>query len=114
MSEEKNDGTQKKETLPESRAPAPDHSLPDAAPEPPEDQAPEVYAVTDLRALVKPEMAEELTKSTGGAATCSSQFACSCVPVETCACNVVTYAGSVDPGCSCQCTGTSSLYWYPY
>jgi hypothetical protein len=112
MSEEKKQPDQ-------TNSPAPDHTVENTAPVPPPNQSPKVYAVTDLRALVKPELAEELSRSTGAVATCGTEFVCSCVPVETCACNTVSHAVSSDPcgctgTCTCQCTGTTSLYWYPY
>jgi len=82
------------------------------------DDPPQVYAVTDLRAYVKPDLDEELGSPTGGLATCGTEMMCSCVPVETCACDTVSYhtGGSVCPSdCPCQCTGTCvGLYWFPY
>jgi hypothetical protein len=82
---------------------------------PDDDEAPEIYAVSDLRAYVKPDLDEELGAPTGEAAVCGTEVVCSCVPVDTCACNTVSYlsGGSTCPtDCSCegQCV---SLYWYP-
>jgi hypothetical protein len=83
-------------------------------------EAPEIYAVSDLRAYVKPDLDEELGAPTGGPAVCGSEVLCTCVPVETCVCDAVSYhvGGSSCPGdCPCQCTCTStcvSLYWFPY
>jgi hypothetical protein len=93
----------------------PDHSLSNAK-IPASGEPPKVYAVSDLRALVKPELDEELGAPTGSLATCGTETLCTCVPVETCACNVVSYrqGGSACPDhCPCQCTSTG-LYWFPY
>ena len=79
-------------------------------------EGPKIYAVSDLRAYVKPDMDEELGAPIGGAATCGAEVVCSCVPVETCACNTVTYTsgGSSCPG-DCPCVGNCvNLYWFPY
>ncbi len=98
------------------------------APEPPDDRlaaaqtkdagdAPKVYAVTNLKAYVKPPMEEEITTShgepAGGSTGIGVGVICTCVPVETCACFTVTYpSGNVicpaDPGDPCGCTGTCS------
>ena len=95
----------------------PDHTLLNADIRP-DNEPPKVYAVTDLRAYVKPDLAEELESPAGGLATCGTEMMCSCVPVETCACDTVSYrtGGSVCPSdCPCQCTGTcAGLYWWPY
>ena len=96
----------------------PDHSL-QGAKIPAGKDSPKVYAVADLRAYVKPDLNEELGSPAGGLEKCGTQTVCSCVPVETCVCNTVTYGGGcVCPGhcpCQCQCTGTCvSLYWFPY
>lgn len=90
-------------------------------------EAPEIYAVADLRAYVKPDLDEELGSPMGDPAVCGSEVLCTCVPVETCVCDTVSYhagGGSSCPGdcpcqctstCTCQCTGTCvSLYWFPY
>ena len=78
---------------------------------------PVVFAVTDLRAYVKPDLDEELGSPVGGAAECGAEVLCTCVPVETCACNTVSHhsGGSGCPSdCACQCTGTCvGLYWFP-
>jgi len=92
----------------------PDHTLANAN-IPPKDEAPQVYAVSDLRAYVKPELGEEL----GGVqqlADCGTQVVCQCVPVEGCACNTVQYhAGGCSSTCSCdsQCVSCHP-YYYPY
>ncbi|HNX49701.1 MAG TPA: hypothetical protein PKL08_06035 [Thermoanaerobaculaceae bacterium] len=103
----------------------PDHTLLGASPAD-DDEAPQVYAVADLRAFVKPDLDEELGAPTGSPAVCGTEVLCTCVPVETCVCNTVSYrsGGTSCPGdcpcqctstCTCQCTGTCvSLYWYPY
>ncbi len=81
---------------------------------------PKIYAVTNLRAYVKPDLDEELTTPTGAPATCGTEVVCTCVPVETCVCNTVTYhVGGQSGGCSCVgncCVGDSchTIYHYPY
>ncbi len=83
-------------------------------------EKPEIYAVTNLRAYVKPDLDEELTKPGGGGATCGTEVVCTCVPVETCVCNTVTYhVGGDSGGCSCVgncCVGDScyTIYHFPY
>ena len=93
----------------------PDHSL-QGSKIPASDEPPEVYAVTDLRAYVKPDLAEELGSATGGLANCGTETLCTCVPVETCACNLVTYGScAVNPSiCSCEGNCGYGLYWFPY
>ena len=95
----------------------PDHTLLGARIET-RDDPPRIFAVTDLRAYVKPDLDEELGSPTGGLATCGTEMMCTCVPVETCACDTVSYhnGGSVCPSdCPCQCTGTCvGIYWHPY
>ncbi|MBI4915757.1 MAG: hypothetical protein HY825_07910 [Acidobacteria bacterium] len=103
----------------------PDHTLLGTEIEP-TGEAPEIYAVSDLRAFVKPDLDEELGAPMGGPATCGTEVLCTCVPVETCVCNTVSYhqGGGSCPGdcpcqctstCTCQCTSTCvSLYWHPY
>lgn len=84
-------------------------------PIPDNDEAPKVYAVSDLRAYVKPDLDEELGTPSGEPAVCGTEVICSCVPVETCACNIVTYATG-DSACTadCSCEGVCvALYWYP-
>lgn len=101
----------------------PDFSLENAQ-IPVSDEKPEVYAVSDLRSYVKPDLDEELSKPSGSAAICGSEVICSCVPVETCVCNQVSYHTGGNYGCSnhapcashcgsntCVCAG---LYWHPY
>lgn len=94
----------------------PDHSL-RAASIAADKDSPKVYAVADLRAYVKPDLDEELGSPTGGLADCGTQTLCSCVPVETCVCNTVTYGGTACPG-HCSCVSNTcvcvSLYWFPY
>jgi hypothetical protein len=94
----------------------PDHTL-QGADIKGKDEPPMLYAVTDLRAYVKPEMAEELGAGTGGGLTlCGTEVMCTCVPVETCACNTVGYkvGGTTCPGfCACQCTCTHT-WCLPY
>ena len=95
----------------------PDHSL-QGADIPADKDSPKVYAVADLRAYVKPDLSEELGSPTGGLANCGTETLCSCVPVETCVCNTVTYhqGGSTCPG-NCPCDTNCvcvSLYWFPY
>jgi hypothetical protein len=85
-------------------------------------EPPKVYAITDLRKYVKPPMSEELGKSDGGLVDLDSVVVCTCVPVETCVCHVVTYnVEATDCGCTgtCPCTGTCGgtccySYWRPY
>ena len=77
---------------------------------------PKVYAIADLRKFVKPPMGEELGKSDGGLVDLSQEVVCTCVPVETCVCHVVTYKTDAN---DCACTGTGgggTCYWYyrPY
>ena len=97
----------------------PDHTLLGAdITETPGDE-PKIYAVSNLRTYVKPDLDEELGAPMGeNAAECGTEVLCTCVPVETCVCDTVTYhaGGSSCPGdCSCQCTSTCvSLYWHPY
>jgi hypothetical protein len=94
---------------------APDHTMASADVQA-TGEGPKIYAVSNLRAYLKPDLAEELTTAEGVPATCGSEVVCSCVPVETCVCNTVTYHVGGSPGCpcQCQCTGTGGLYWYPY
>jgi len=68
----------------------PDHTL-QAADVDGGDEAPVVYAVADLRAFVKPALAEELGAPMGGPAECGTEVVCTCVPVETCVCDMVVY-----------------------
>jgi hypothetical protein len=95
----------------------PDHSLL-GTDIPKNDESPKVYAVSDLRALAKPELDEELGASDGGLATCTTEILCSCVPVETCACNTVTYGSNTYVGtpseCSCDINSCVCKYWFPY
>jgi len=107
--------------MPNENNKIPDHSLL-GTDIPKNDEGPKVYAVSDLRALVKPELEEELGTATGGLATCTTEVICTCVPVETCACNQVLYSVVTDPGgcpcqpvcaCMCTCTGTCK-YWFPF
>lgn len=100
-----------------SMDPGPDHTLVGAEVRP-TDEKPEVYAMASLLALVKPDLDEELGAPDGGIADCGTEMLCTCVPVETCACNTVSYhdGGSPCPSdCPCQCTGQCvGLYWHPY
>lgn len=113
----------------------PDHTLLGAS-IPAGDEPPQVYAVTDFRAFLKPGLDEELGSPAGATATpatCGTEVSCTCVPVESCACNLVTYrvGGNTCPTvctcqctatvtcsctgtCSCQCTCTSTSYSYYY
>ena len=94
-------------------------------------EEPQIYAVSDLRTFVTPDLDEELGLPTGLPAQCGTEVMCSCVPVEACVCDTVTYhsGGSYNPcpctsttcqvtctcTSTCPCTGTCvSLYWYPY
>ena len=104
----------------------PDHTLQNST-VPSVDEPPQVYSVTDLRAFVKPELDEVLESPAGHHKPEYGQTICSCVPVETCVCNTVTYrvgggcpcTGTLSCGttcsvtCTCQVTG-GSLYWFPY
>ena len=108
--------------MPEENNKTPDHSLLGTN-IPQKDEPPQVYAVSDLRALAKPQLDEELGAPQGGLATCTTEILCTCVPVETCACNQVLYSATITcPGhsCGCQpvgcgCTGTGGCnYWHPY
>ena len=83
----------------------------------PTGEGPKVYAVSNLKAYLKPELDEELGAPMGPPAVCGSEVVCSCVPVDTCACNTVSYhvGGSFCPGdCPCQCTGTCYSPCTPY
>ena len=98
----------------------PDHTLASADIQA-DGAAPEVFAVTNLKAYVKPHMHEELSDSSGGAATTGTEMICRCVPVEQCVCDTVEYyhGGSPCPGhCACVgacgCDGHSCRYWHPY
>lgn len=94
----------------------PDHTLASANIEK-TGEGPKVYAVTDLKAYLKPPMDEELAAPMGPPAVCGTEVSCSCVPVDTCACNTVAYhvGGSFCPtDCPCQCTGTCDGGWYYY
>lgn len=79
-------------------------------------EPPKVYAVTDLRPYLTPDMEEELGAAPGDSASCGSEVVCTCVPVATCACDTVTYHVGTDfcsPYCTtCTCTSTSH-YWHP-
>lgn len=101
----------------EKNSPGPDHTLMNAETDA-GSEAPQVFAVTDLRAYAKPDLDEELGSPDGGLATCGTEMMCTCVPVEMCACDTVSYhvGGSVCPSdCPCQCTSTCvSKYWFPY
>ncbi|HUJ10665.1 MAG TPA: hypothetical protein VL171_11620 [Verrucomicrobiae bacterium] len=94
----------------------PDHTLQNADIKA-QNEPPMVFAVSDLRAYVKPDLAEELGSPAGGLATCGTEVVCACVPVETCACNTVSYnsGGSSCPS-NCSCVGNTcvGLYWFPY
>lgn len=98
----------------------PDYQL-DNADLPAADGEPKIYAVSNLKSFVKPDLDEELTtppSTGGGPAICGTEVVCSCVPVETCTCNVVSYRVGGTPdggGCSCvdHCTTCVGLYWYP-
>ena len=86
---------------------------------PKEPETPKVYAITDLRHYVKPPMGEELGKSDGGLVDLDPKVVCTCVPVETCVCHVVTYNTEAT---DCGCTGTTCYspcygcwsYYRPY
>lgn len=73
----------------------------------PNDEPPQVYAVSDLRAFVKPVLDEELSGPDAGlsASGVREQAAygrtiCNCVPIEVCVCNMVVYhaGGHFYPG----------------
>lgn len=93
----------------------PDHTLANADIAA-KNESPQVYAVSDLRAYVKPELAEEL----GGVlalANCGTEVVCRCVAVEGCACNSVDYhVGGCSSTCTCEitCSCTCKPYYYPY
>ncbi len=92
----------------------PDYQL-DNAKIPVGGEEPKIYAVSDLKSFVKPDLDEELTKPVGGAAVCGTEVVCGCVPVDTCVCNVVSYHVGGESG-GCQCVGNvccAGLYWYP-
>ena len=95
----------------------PDHTLLGAEIEE-SGEEPEVYAVSDLRAFVTPDLDEEIGRPTGQPAQHGVEVMCSCVPVETCVCDTVTYhsGGTYSPPCTCLCTSTTcvGLYWFPY
>jgi hypothetical protein len=108
----------------------PDHTLLGAEIEE-SGEEPQIYAVSDLRAFVTPDLDEELGRPTGLPAQSGVEVLCRCVPVETCVCDAVTYhsGGSYGPcpctstSCqvtctctsTCRCTSTCvSLYWFPY
>ena len=107
------------EQNPERPAPAdaPDHTIESARIES-DGEPPRVFAVADLKAYLKPEMAEELSSSTGGAAEPGTPMVCRCVPVELCACDTVSYSQGANPCPSnCSCVGDtcySCRYWHPY
>ena len=61
----------------------PDHTLLGAKIEETGEE-PEVYAVSDLRAFVTPDLDEELGRPTGVPTQPGVEVTCSCVPVETC------------------------------
>ena len=94
----------------QTNSPAPDHTVQNKAPIPPPDQKPEVYAVTDLRALGQAGLAEELSQSTGAWPPAAPNLYAPACPVETCACNTVSHAVGSEPGCSCACTGDCGGY----
>ena len=80
-------------------------------------EEPKVFAVTDLKAYINPDLDKELGSPGGGAANPGTATVCACVPVEDCVCNTVEYhsGSSACPDlCSCQSTGGGSLYWFPY
>jgi hypothetical protein len=95
----------------------PDHTLLGAEIEE-SGEEPEVYAVSDLRAFVTPDLDEEIGRPTGQPAQHGVEVMCSCVPVETCVCDTVTYhsGGTYSPPCAsvCTVTGCVGLYWHPY
>jgi len=98
----------------------PDYQL-DNAEIPAGGEEPKIYAVSDLKSFVKPGLDEELTippSAGGGPASCGTEVVCSCVPVETCVCNVVSYrVGGTEDGGGCSCVGNVccvGLYWHPY
>ncbi len=91
----------------------PDHTLAGTDIQPQGDP-PKVFNVVDLRAYIKPEMDEELMGSEGNPATYGTETVCTCVPVEDCVCNTVSYYSGGDPD-PCTCVGTCApLYWFPY
>lgn len=79
-------------------------------------EPPQVYAVSDLRAYVKPDLAEELAGINDTLATCGTEVLCTCVPVETCACHSVSYHSSgCASTCSCEVQCNCCMpYYYPY
>jgi len=106
----------------------PDHTLANASIEG-KDDPPQVYAVSDLRAYVKPAPAEELggfNQKPGyevpALADCGTEVVCRCVAVEGCAFRSVEYHVGGCPStctcagepCACQCTCTCMPYYYPY
>ena len=94
----------------------PDHSLINAKIQT-KGEEPEVYAVMDLKAFVKPGLDEELTSIKGDAAAYGTEMICECVPVEDCVCNTVSeYSGNNPCPSDCDCVGDGcvGLYWHPY
>ena len=94
----------------------PDHTLAGADLSAGAEEPPQVFQVVDLHAYVLPGMDEELSSSRGGAATYGTETVCTCVPVEDCVCNTVSYYHGGEP-CPdhCACVGQCApLYWFPY
>lgn len=85
-----------------------DHTLASARVEP-TGEGPAIYAVSNLKAYLKPGLEEELGAPMGPPADCGAEVTCLCVPADTCACNTVSYHvdGNACPGdCACQCQST--------
>lgn len=110
----------------ETNTSMPDHTLANADIAA-KNEPPQVYAVSDLRAYVKPELAEELggfnhTPYVPALADCGTEVVCRCVAVEGCACNSVEYnVGGCSSTCTCECepycphcSCTCKPYYYPY
>ena len=83
-------------------------------------QPPRVYAVTDLKAYVKPPPDEELSGPDGSEVSLGTETMCQCVPVGECVCNTVSYYSGSNP-CPdhCACVGDGgggcgAVYYYPY
>ncbi len=71
----------------------------------PTGEGPKIFAVSNLKAYLKPGLEDELAAPMGPPPECGTEIVCECVPADTCACNMVSYhiGGNRCPGdCFCQ------------
>ncbi len=93
-----------------------DHTLA-ASKAAPTGEGPKIYAVSNLKAYLKPGLEEELAAPMGPPPECRTEIVCSCVPADSCACNTVSYHvdSQLCPGdcpSQCQCEGICQCNGY--